>query len=240
MAAHRYAEIYSLATRFDFVIVEDDAYFYQQHVVRGTAVAAAATEEDVPGLRLGPSFLSVDTGGRVLRLDSFSKWLAPGFRLGWVSGAQPLVAKYAALAYASSQNGCSLSIMLLGRTLQAWSEKGLETHLRKLQAVLRSRCRTLVDAAVHHMGDGAEIFHRPQAGMFVWVRLAHSPEEADVLVSLMKEHGVAVLPGDACSAAKPRADGKPQSPYVRLSFVLPEDAYPEALRRLGGLVKALL
>jgi|TARA_B100000524_G_scaffold343915_2_gene240536 DNA-binding transcriptional MocR family regulator len=42
---------------------------------------ADAASRALPGLRgLGPSFLSIDSDGRVLRLDSFSKLLAPGFR----------------------------------------------------------------------------------------------------------------------------------------------------------------
>jgi DNA-binding transcriptional MocR family regulator len=39
---------------------------------------------------LVPSYLSVDTDGRVLRLDTFSKTVAPGCRLGWIT-AQPAI-----------------------------------------------------------------------------------------------------------------------------------------------------
>lgn len=37
---------------------------------------------------LVPSFLSMDTDGRVIRLDTFSKILVPGCRVGWIT-AQP-------------------------------------------------------------------------------------------------------------------------------------------------------
>lgn len=40
-----------------------------------------------------PTFFSIDTDGRVLRIDSFSKFVAPGVRLGFVSGPQALVEK---------------------------------------------------------------------------------------------------------------------------------------------------
>lgn len=70
----RYEHIYRICTRHGLVIVEDDAYYYMQH-------RADAASRALPGLRgLGPSFLSIDSDGRVLRLDSFSKLLAPGFR----------------------------------------------------------------------------------------------------------------------------------------------------------------
>lgn len=40
-----------------------------------------------------PSFLALDTDGRVLRVDSFSKIVAPGSRLGFVTGHKVLVEK---------------------------------------------------------------------------------------------------------------------------------------------------
>lgn len=43
------------------------------------------------GLEVEPGFLHLDTDGRVLRLDSFSKILAPGLRLGWVSGSPTML-----------------------------------------------------------------------------------------------------------------------------------------------------
>jgi hypothetical protein len=47
----------------------------------------------VPGLHglvRGGSYLSLDTEGRVIRVDSFAKFMAPGLRLGWVA-AQPRI-----------------------------------------------------------------------------------------------------------------------------------------------------
>lgn len=240
LASERYQAIYELARRFGLLIVEDDAYFYQQHTPRaGSPGEASGGQQGPPGLHsLGPSFLSLDVDGRVLRLDSFSKWLAPGFRLGWVSGARPLVEKYSALAYTSSQHGCSLSMMLVGKALQSWGQDGLDRHLRALQAALRSRCDALVAAAEEHLGDSAHVFQRPQAGMFLWVRLARCPESTEALLAAMRQHKVAVLPGSACSVA-PRPQGQAEVPYVRLSFALGEEHYGEAARRFGGLAAGL-
>lgn len=50
---------------------------------------------------LGPSYLSLDTDGRVIRLDTFSKILAPGLRLGWVTGPPLLLDKMAQALHAS-------------------------------------------------------------------------------------------------------------------------------------------
>ncbi|KAI5303327.1 hypothetical protein KEM56_007672, partial [Ascosphaera pollenicola] len=49
-------------------------------------------QEQSPGFldTLMPSYLSIDVDGRVIRLDTFSKTVAPGCRLGWIT-AQPAV-----------------------------------------------------------------------------------------------------------------------------------------------------
>merc|ERR550514_2319987 len=70
----RYRDIYKVCCEEDLLLIEDDAYFYEQHL-------ADQAGDEVPGLKLGMSYLSLDTEARVSRLDSFSKVLAPGFRI---------------------------------------------------------------------------------------------------------------------------------------------------------------
>ena len=58
--------------------------------------------DKLPGTHaLGASYLSMDTDGRVVRMDSCSKLLAPGLRLGWVTAAPPLLEKMAMHTHAS-------------------------------------------------------------------------------------------------------------------------------------------
>lgn len=44
------------------------------------------------GLDVEPGYLHLDSDGRVLRLDTFSKILAPGLRLGWATGTPATLA----------------------------------------------------------------------------------------------------------------------------------------------------
>ena len=75
LTQERRNEIYQLASEHDMLILEDDPYYYLQFL-----------QGDRP-----PSFLSLDTEGRVLRFDSFSKVLSSGLRLGFISGPPQLV-----------------------------------------------------------------------------------------------------------------------------------------------------
>ena len=45
------------------------------------------------GLARSGSYLQMDTDGRVIRVDSFAKFLAPGLRLGWVTAHPKIVEK---------------------------------------------------------------------------------------------------------------------------------------------------
>ncbi|ORY19290.1 aromatic amino acid aminotransferas-like protein [Clohesyomyces aquaticus] len=91
----RRKEIYSLCVKYDIIIIEDDPYWYLQFPSASPAGTAAAPRPiKTSGFdfldSLIPSYLSVDYQGRVVRLDTFSKTVAPGCRLGWIT-AQPLL-----------------------------------------------------------------------------------------------------------------------------------------------------
>lgn len=58
---------------------------------------------------LGKTYLSLDVDGRVVRLDSFSKFLAPGMRLGWVTAHPDMLQKICFALHASTMGPCSFT-----------------------------------------------------------------------------------------------------------------------------------
>lgn len=58
---------------------------------------------------LGQTYLSLDVDGRVVRLDSFSKFLAPGMRLGWVTAHPDMLQKICFALHASTMGPCSFT-----------------------------------------------------------------------------------------------------------------------------------
>jgi len=75
LSVERRKRIYTIAREHDLLILEDDPYYYINF-----------TEESSL-----PSMLSLDVDGRVLRVDSFSKILSAGMRIGYVTGAKELI-----------------------------------------------------------------------------------------------------------------------------------------------------
>ncbi|KAL2259644.1 hypothetical protein VTK26DRAFT_6621 [Humicola hyalothermophila] len=107
LSVERKKEIYAVCSKYDVIIVEDEPYWYLQFPSAAVEEAksrgqpappvpsapARSRSSGFPFLdSLTPSFLSLDTDGRVVRLDTFSKTVAPGCRLGWIT-AQPAVAE---------------------------------------------------------------------------------------------------------------------------------------------------
>jgi DNA-binding transcriptional MocR family regulator len=108
LSVERRKEIYALCQKYDVIIVEDEPYWNLQFpsAYEKEARHRSSSHAPGPGARnynengkssgyefldsLVPSYLSIDTEGRVVRLDTFSKTVAPGSRLGWMT-AQPAV-----------------------------------------------------------------------------------------------------------------------------------------------------
>lgn len=112
LSVQRRKDIYEVCVKFDVVIIEDDPYWYLQY-----PSANESTPTPTPSLSpsnqkssgypfldsLVPSYLSVDYQGRVVRLDTFSKTVAPGCRLGWITTQPNLCERLLRITETSTQ-----------------------------------------------------------------------------------------------------------------------------------------
>ena len=76
----RRVEVLRIARKYDILVLEDDPYYFLYYGDAPPPPSYFALEKQMGG-----------EVGRVIRLDSFSKVLAAGFRLGWVTGPNALV-----------------------------------------------------------------------------------------------------------------------------------------------------
>ena len=114
LSVTRRKEIYALCVKYDIVIIEDDPYWYLQYPCSNPAAFTAAKSDPSPLPNqkssgypfldsLVPSYLSIDTQGRVIRLDTFSKTVAPGCRLGWITTQPALCERLLRITETSTQ-----------------------------------------------------------------------------------------------------------------------------------------
>ena len=82
-------KVYALAEKYDFAIIEDDPYGYLslqswQKPANTFKLNDFLEVDDYIANHITPSYLTIDTSGRVLRIETFSKLFAPGLRLGFI------------------------------------------------------------------------------------------------------------------------------------------------------------
>ncbi|GAA6025556.1 hypothetical protein JCM11491_000054 [Sporobolomyces phaffii] len=170
MSFERKRAIYALAVKYDVIIVEDDPYYFLQAGpyspprVRAQSAAAARhegggrSETDDEFLKsLVPSYLKCDYQGRVVRIDTFSKTICPGSRLGFTV-ASPIIAERLEKANESStQSASGFSQALVGKLLaEEWGLEGYLRWLKGIQAQYRDRRDCMVDLLVDQTGAGLE------------------------------------------------------------------------------------
>ena len=164
-----------------------------------------------------------DPGGVVIYLGTLSKILAPGLRIGFVTGPRAVVEALAARrAIADGQGNLTLQ-----RAAAELLEEGLlQRHARKMRRTYLARRGALATALHRHLGDSVS-FELPPGGMSLWLRLDPGLD-AEAWARRALKAGVIVDPGH-------RFDfhGRPLS-NLRLGYsALDERELDEAVRRLA-------
>jgi len=227
----RRREIYAICQRHNIIIIEDDPYYYLQFNL---------DELDAqPGLHglTSHSFLPIDVDGRVVRLDSFAKFLAPGFRLGWATGPRSIINKMAMKIHSATLGGNMMCQSIVSSILLHWGDTGLDAYAARMQGLYATRAASALASLEKHMKDFA-VWRTPVGGMFVWIRLIHVDDAREFFQSL-KESGVMVMPGHVSLAEKTDAKGNPKRcPHIRISFsYVSAEAIAEGVRRIAEVYK---
>lgn len=136
-----------------------------------------------------------DKQGLVLHCGSFTKCLAPGFKVGWVAPGRfreaVLDRKFATTLGASVPPQAALALYL--------QQNGFDRHLRQLRCNLKERVDQMSDAVARYFPVGTR-YSRPRGGYVLWVEL---PEGVDsnILFEQAASKGIAVAPGPIFSVS---------------------------------------
>src|SRR5258706_10681524 len=146
-------ELLDLAARYRVPIVEDDTY-------RDLALTGPPPP---------PSLFALDDAHAVvIRINSFSKMLAPGLRMGWISAVRPIVDQLALIKQQVDPHTQNLSQLVLGELV----EQGvLDRHLATLKSEHRRRRDAMVQALRQHVPAAQLRFTVPDGGMYLWCEL---------------------------------------------------------------------
>lgn len=174
----RRQSIYAVAEKHDLYILEDEPYYFLQMETYASGTIHQVPQPFEPTTissflsNLIPSYLSLDTSGRVLRLDSFSKIIAPGSRCGWLTGSAQIIERYMRHAEVSVQNPAGYSQIILYKLLEeAWGHKGFLEWLMYIRAEYTRRRDIIVSACERHLPISVASWVPPAAGMFYWIEI---------------------------------------------------------------------
>ncbi|ASJ70882.1 PLP-dependent aminotransferase family protein [Granulosicoccus antarcticus] len=146
------------------------------------------------GKRRPPPVKAFDKAGLVLHCGSFSKCLAPGYRIGWAAAGR------FSRQVQQLQLGTSLSAALPSQlALADYLETGaFDTHLRGLRAVLQRRRDAMLDCVQRFFPADCRVT-QPQGGYFLWLELPAHYDSYQLYKAALKQ-GVSIAPGNLFAA----------------------------------------
>ena len=214
MTLARRAELLAWASVRDVLIIEDDPY-------------GALYFDDVAKPADTRPIKADDHEGRVVYLSSFSKTVAPGFRVAWVTAAPALIER---LEIAKQSADLCTSSIDQRIVYEIWRQGVLESRLSLLRSVYQAK-RTVLEQALRRELGGHVTWPEPKGGFFLWASFGQGID-TDALLRRAIAHGVVFVPGSAFYVEPQHLD------RARLSFSAPPPAQIEAaVARLAGAVR---
>lgn len=253
MSLTRRKEIYRACQKHDLIIIEDEPYYFLQmdpYTGKPTPVPDLTSQDLVNALT--PSFLSLDVDGRVLRLDSLSKTVAPGLRLAWISGPSQLIERALRHLELSTQAPSGLSQSVAYDLLaKHWSHEGFLGWLGYIRKEYTRRRDTAAGALDRYVPREVASWTVPTAGMFFWVKItaptgfSYTGSLEQIIFERCLEEKVLVIPGGFF-----KAEGDPEGSggaavedgtcYFRGTFAAAEeDEVVRGIERFGKSLRAV-
>lgn len=206
LSSARRRELISLAGKYNVPILEDDFVGdlrYEGHTQ--------------------PSLKSLDPGGRVIYVGTFSKMLMPGLRVGFIVADGPV---YDSLLHFKGLSDLATST-LIQRALDAYMTVGrYQTYLHRSCQIFKTRRDAMLTALKRYMPS--VVYETPKGGLFIWLQLPKSLS-ANALLKEARREGVSFAAGRSFFV-----DGISGEDWLRLNFASqPVEDIEEGIKRLG-------
>lgn len=169
-----------------------------------------------------------DREGLVMLCSSFSKTLAPGYRVGWVAPGR-FRERVERLKFEQTIATPTLPQMAVTEFLE---NGGYDHHLRQMRRKLASQVQRMTEAIAEHFPAGTRV-SRPLGGFVLWVELPPGTSALALHESALAQ-GISIAPGVIFSAKQRFSN------CIRLHCGSPwSDTIARATRTLGRLAGAL-
>jgi len=216
LSLDRRKHILDIANRYDLFVLEDDPY-------------QLVKLDNKPPL---PTLQALDeSGGRVIRLDSFSKIFAPGLRIGYVSGPAEVMRQFVLFKQSANLHTSTFIQVILLQYLQAVGFQKFRELIKKNCQSYRINRNAMVAAAKEYLLPEVK-YNIPNAGMFIWFELPKECNARRMIDDQCEELKVLLVPGDAFSSQ----NGCKNFMRASFSMVTPEQI-DEGMKRFSEMIK---
>lgn len=149
-----------IVNQYDIPVIEDDPY----------------GEIRFEGENL-PTLKSMDKKGNVVYLGSFSKILAPGYRVGWVCAAHEIIEKFV-----FAKQGCDMQVaaeapMIINEFMEM---NDLDGHVREICQSYKEKRDIMLQAMEEYFPENIR-WSKPEGGLFIWVTLPENMSAQEIL-----------------------------------------------------------
>lgn len=168
--------IYELAKKYGVMILEDNPY--------GDIRFAG---ENIPSIK------TMDKDGIVIYSRTFSKTLAPGLRVGYVSAPKPVIQKMVVCKQVSDVHTNIMAQMICDEYLKNYD---MDAHLEEIRAVYRHKCGLMLDEIDKNFSRKITVT-KPEGGLFIWATLPEGSDMMGFCNTAVQKYKVAVVPGTA-------------------------------------------
>lgn len=141
-------------------------------------------------------FAALDKRGITLYCSSFSKTIAPGYRIGWIATSQRM---QTVLERKCASTLCSPVLPQLALA-DFLNSGGYDNHLRRIRRVFQGNIEHMTRSIRRNFPPMTGV-SRPQGGFVLWIELPR-PIESRALLELALQEGICFAPGDVFSARR--------------------------------------
>ncbi len=173
-------------------------------------------------------FMAMETDAEIIYCSSFSKTIAPGYRVGWIVARQRMP-EILAQKFAQTMCGPALPQAALAEFL---ASGGYDSHLRRIRRVFADHIDRMTRAIDRYFPEGTRVT-RPAGGFVLWLELPPTCDSRELFHAALKA-GICFAPGDMFSASDRYRH------CIRLSCGEPwSERIEQSLATLGELAKSL-
>ena len=197
MSLEKRKKVLELAKKYNFVILEDNPYGELRF-----------NGEDIPSIK------SMDTDGHVIYTGSFSKVLAPGLRVGYVSAPKEIISKIVVCKQVADVHSNIWAQAVCHKFI---TEYDFDAHIKSLKEIYRKKCAIMLDSVEKNFSSKIS-YTKPDGGLFIWCTLPNGSDMMGFCKKAVEEYKIAVVPGSAFMVSE-----EDETYSFRMNFSTPTD-----------------